>query len=446
MSQRTESLLQRSIDTLKVDVRLVLMLALCGLVMIIDGFDIAALPLALPYITRLWGAAPADFSFALSAVVLGLGVGALVVAPFGDRYGRRPLVIGSVLAIALATLLTATSTNVGGFVGWRLLTGVALGAALPNVTALIAEVVPRGMRATMITLVACGVPVGGTVAGLVVPPLHDLGGWQMIFYAAALGTGALAVLLLWVLPESPKHLLTHRPQDPALARLAGRAGVEVEAWAADARKQATVQAPKVRLPVLQPLARPYWLATSVYYGLYTANAAILYMLASWVPTLLSQVDFSIAQASRMAAAVQFGGLVGGVTISWFLDRGRSVEALLCSYVLVIAALASFSFIAPDPVVWGSLLLVAGGGVSGAHMAILAVGTSFYPPQMLSSAIGLSVAVARLGAIGGPMLGGWLIARGVSSSSFFLLLIVPVCVCIAGVLLIPAVKRSRGLAG
>ncbi|NLB58102.1 MAG: aromatic acid/H+ symport family MFS transporter, partial [Gammaproteobacteria bacterium] len=132
------------------------------------------------------------------------------------------------------------------------------------------------------------------------------------------------------------------------------------------------------------------------------------------------------------------GLVGGVTISWFLDRGRSVEALLCSYALVIAALASFSFIAPDPVVWGSLLLIAGGGVSGAHMAILAVGTSFYPPQMLSAAIGLAVAVARLGAIGGPMVGGWLIAKGVSSSTFFMVLIAPVCVCIVGVLLIPAV--------
>lgn len=444
MSETKDPLLQRIMDARPVDLRLVAMLAMCALVMIIDGYDIAALPLALPYISRLWDVAPADFSFALSAVVLGLGAGALLIAPFGDRYGRRPLIIGSILAIALTTAATALADDVTGFVAWRLLTGAALGAALPNVTALIAEVVPRKIRATMITLVGCGVPVGGTVAGLLVPSLHGIGGWQMIFYAAAAATLLMVVVVVLVLPESPKHLLTHRPDHPALAKLAARSGTTVEALLADARAQPRPDTP-VRLPVLQPLKREYWLATSVYYGLYTANAAILYMLASWVPTLLSQVDFSIAQASRMSAAVQFGGLVGGVLISWFLDRGRSVEALLCSYVLVIAALASFSFIAPDPLVWGSLLLIAGGGVSGAHMAILAVGTSFYPPQMLSSAIGLSVAVARLGAIGGPMLGGWLIARGVTSASFFLVLIVPVCVCIAGVLLIPAVKRSRGLA-
>jgi AAHS family 4-hydroxybenzoate transporter-like MFS transporter len=444
MSKAKESLLQRTMDARPVDARLVAMLAMCALVMIIDGYDIAALPLALPYITRLWEVAPADFSVALSAVVLGLGAGALLVAPFGDRYGRRPLVIGSVLALALTTVATATATGVAGFVVWRLLTGMALGAALPNVTALVAEVAPRKIRATMITLVGCGVPIGGTVAGLIVPGLHGLGGWEMIFYVAGAGTLLMVPVLAVVLPESPKHLLTRRPGHPALEKLARRTGTTVEALLADARAQPAPDRP-ARLPVLQPLRREFWLATSVYYGLYTANAAILYMLASWVPTLLSQVDFSIAQASRMSAAVQFGGLVGGVVISWFLDRGRAVEALLSSYVLVIVALAAFSFIAPDPVVWGSLLLVAGGGVSGAHMAILAVGTSFYPPQMLSSAIGLSVAVARLGAIGGPMLGGWLIARGVGSAQFFLVLIVPVCLCIAGVLLIPAVKRSRGLA-
>jgi AAHS family 4-hydroxybenzoate transporter-like MFS transporter len=91
--------------------------------------------------------------------------------------------------------------------------------------------------------------------------------------------------------------------------------------------------------------------------------------------------------------------------------------------------------------WGALLLVVGGGIAGAHLALMAVGTGFFPPSMLSGAIGLAVAIARVGAIAGPLAGGWIIASGASAQTFLLALAVPVLVCAAGVLLIPAAQRS-----
>lgn len=115
--------------------RLIVSLFLCGLVLFIDGYDLAALPLALPHIATALDIAPARFGFALSAVLLGLGVGAVLLAPLGDRFGRRRTIILSVICIGLLTMATATGTSIGGFIVWRLLTGLALGACLPNVTA-----------------------------------------------------------------------------------------------------------------------------------------------------------------------------------------------------------------------------------------------------------------------------------------------------------------------
>src|SRR5690606_17998019 len=96
---------------------------LCALVMIIDGYDLTAMSLAVPHLVREWGVPPSHFGIALSAAVPGLGAGALLLAPLGDRWGRRPVVIVSTIAIALATLGTATAGSVTELALWRLLTG-----------------------------------------------------------------------------------------------------------------------------------------------------------------------------------------------------------------------------------------------------------------------------------------------------------------------------------
>jgi AAHS family 4-hydroxybenzoate transporter-like MFS transporter len=399
--------------------RLIGTLILCALVMIIDGYDLQAMPLAVPHVVRGWGVEPSGFGVALSAVLVGLGAGALFLGPFGDRLGRRPVVLVSTAAIALATLGTATAGSLAEFAIWRLLTGAALGACLPNVTALVAELAPRHRRAGLLVITSCGVSLGGMAAGFVAPSLVGLGGWQMIFTVSGIGTlGLVALLFLW-LPESPKFV-------------AARAEL-VAGGAASAEPRGSV---------LAPLARAHRFATFVFAGLYMVNALALYMVSSWVPTILPQAGFSLAEAARMAGLVQGGGLVAALALSWFLDKSWTVAGLMGGYLLVAACLVAFSLTPPAPLSWGSLLLVVGGGIAGAHLALMAVGTSFYPPWILSSAIGIAVAVARIGAIAGPMLGAWLIAEGASPQTFFLVLMIPVLVCAAGVVLIPKAQRGQ----
>jgi AAHS family 4-hydroxybenzoate transporter-like MFS transporter len=392
---------------------LALTFILCALVGAIDGYDLAAMPLAVPHVVREWAILPASFSLSLAAVLIGLGAGAILLAPLGDRHGRRPAVLAATAAIALAMAGTATATSVDQFTLWRLLTGTALGVCLPNVTALVSELAPPHRRASVLTLVFCGVPIGGMAAGLVAPPLVALGGWQAIFIASAAFTLMLIPLLVIGMPESPKFLSVSR-QEAVL---------------------------KPRVSMLAPLGRGYRVATAVFVGLFTMNALSLYMLTSWIPTLLPQAGFSLAAGARMAAIVQVGGLVAGLLLSWFLDRASTVVTLVAGYLIVAVCLAAFSLLPPSAVGWGILLLIVGGGISGAHLALMAVGTGFYPPQMLSSAIGLAVAVARLGAIAGPLIGGWAIARAFGPEVFFLLLMLPILICAAGALLIPSAERA-----
>jgi AAHS family 4-hydroxybenzoate transporter-like MFS transporter len=339
--------------------------------------------------------------------------------------------------LAVATIVTAWSGSIEAFAVWRLLTGLALGACLPNVTALVSELAPKRRRASMLVAVSCGISVGAVLAGLIVPWIVAWGGWPAIFTVCGGFTVLLAAALWYGLPESPR-LLLERGDAGALERLTRRLKLDPASEDAPALPVAAMPAPRPSL--LAPLTRHFRVATAVFVGLVTINAFNLYLLVSWLPTLLPEAGFTIDQAARLTAVVQFGGLAGGLLLSWFIDRSSTVKTLLVSYGLVILALLGFSLLPPTMIGWGGLLLIVGAGVAGGSLAIIAVGTSFYPPQLLSSALGIAIAVARLGAIAGPLGGGWLMARSAAPPTFMLVAIVPAAICAALVLLIPAARR------
>ena len=429
------SAIDRAIDDMRVNRTLVTALTVCALVMIIDGFDLAAMPMTVPYMATALSLAPADFGPALAALPVGMGAGAVLLGPLGDRLGRRPVAICHLLLVAVATLGTATASTHIGFLLWRLLTGLGLGGCLPNITALVAEISPRRIRARMITATGVGASVGGFAGGLVIPPLVAAGGWHAPFLFAGGAILLLAVLLLATLPESPKFYAARRPDAPAFGLLARRLGLsDVAEYALP-----VMDTPKVSLiAIFEPR---YRLATAVFATVYTVNAVSLYMLSSWLSTILPRAGFSLGDAARLTGLMQAGGLFGGVVISIFLDRGHAARSLVGAYVCVLVALASFSVLSAQSLGWGALLLVVGGGITGGHLALLAVGASLYPSAMLTSAFGFAVAVARVGAVGGPLIGQLLVARGASAQIFLLSVSIPVLICIAGLVFLAPAQRS-----
>src|SRR5690606_2986916 len=145
-----------------------------------DGYDLNAMPLAVPRLQDTLGLEASAFGWVFSVVLVGLGAGAALLAPLGDRIGRRPLIVFGCLVVSLATLATATADSIPEFLLWRLITGVGLGACLPNCTALSAELAPERLRATLMSLVSAGIVLGALGAGMSAPYVVGLGGWQAL--------------------------------------------------------------------------------------------------------------------------------------------------------------------------------------------------------------------------------------------------------------------------
>ena len=75
------------------------------------------------------------------------------------------------------------------------------------------------------------------------------------------------------------------------------------------------------------------------------------------------------------------------------------------------------------------MLVAGGGIAGAHTAIVPLAAKGFPSDVLASAIGIGVAATRIGAIGGSMAGGQLLEAGFTPAQFFAAIAIPVACCL-----------------
>ena len=388
-------------------------------IMIIDGYDIGAMPIVVPHLAQLWRVEPAAFGPVLSAVVIGLGLGAFLLAPLGDRLGRRATTVASLALISFATLGTSWSTTVGQLFWWRLATGTGLGACLPNVLAILAQIVPARRRASSMTIVSCGIPLGAAGAGLVVPWLMAGRGWQAAFHMPALLMFAVTIMVALCLRHLPM---------PA----GGRPPVRREGrwrW--------------TDLPVLAPLGQGMMLRTMIFSGLFCCNALAMYMLSSWLPTLLGKAGFAFEAAARLASLVQLGGLFGGLLLAVQIDRQRTNGALLTGYALVALGLLALALVAPDATWWGILLLLIGAGVGGAHMALPAVAANIYPAAMLSAGIGLAVTIARVGAMAGPMAGAWLVRADVPVAGFFLAVLAPVGACALCVLAFARARLANG---
>jgi MFS transporter, AAHS family, 4-hydroxybenzoate transporter len=378
---------------------------LCALIVLLDGYDLQAMGLAVPALGQQWHLLPSAFTLAQSASLLGLGLGSAFIAPLGDRLGRRPLLLAGLAIILLTSLGAATATGPGQLAVWRLLIGLGLGVGQSNASALTAEYAPLARRATIMTLMGVCVALGGVLAGLTAPQVIAAAGAQGLFLVGA-ALPLLALLATAVgLRESPAIVSSQAPI---------RGGT--------------------LLALLRPPYRDRTLRLWLVYGL---SAMLLYFLFSWLPVFLINAGWSPARAAHGIALLQFGGILGSLVQAWLVDRRRTIAALVGGYGTTLITALLFAIPGSTPA-WPVLLVFMGSGVAGVVMSIIALGAIFYPPEIRATGFGWAGAITRVGAVLGPLAGGWIIAAGVSSRTTLGLIAVPALLCIAATL---AMRRT-----
>lgn len=392
----------------------IIALILLGGVFIMEGFDIAAMGIAVPRLEGALGLDPANFGWVFTGILVGLGVGGATLAPLGDRFGRRALIVAGCLATGLFTLATSTATTTTAFLLWRFLTGFALGACLPNVSALSSEIAPARLRATVMAVVSAGIPVGLFIAGVFAPTIIAAWGWQGLFYVPG-GFAVLLAAVLWLTLEG---------------------GAPASAVAKGARVKGA------KLPQLTLFSAPWAFPFAVFASILGLNALNLYLLNSWLPTVLPQAGLTLDDAAQVAGVANLAGLAIGIGFSILIDNWKKGPALMLLFGCMAASFAVIGLTAPDQTRWTLLLMVGVGGANAGGMVLPGLAAHLFPAGLLSSAVGMGVLVARLGAFAGPPLGAAMLAADVPAQTFLGVSAIPALACVLVALLVARALRVK----
>lgn len=376
----------------------------------LDGFDVLAMTFAAPDIAAAWGVGPAQLGVALSAGLVGMALGSLVLAPLGDRWGRKPLIISCLALMTLGMGLTATATGIYGLCFWRVVTGFGIGGMLAAINAVAAEFANERRRELCIALMTIGYPVGGLIGGLIVADFIIPYGWQSVFLFGTAITALFVPVVCFLLPESIDFLSrrgdarARRKIDILLAKMGHPAmPAQVAADAPPAEPGGNVAA------LLGPRYRR---VTIVLVSAYFLHMLTFYFFSGWLPKLMSDLGYTTPDAIRTSALMSLGGVIGGLVFGWLAPRTGLVRLLVGAMLatsggfFLFGAAAGLTAIQTIAFVTGVVLF---GGIVGLY-ALLA---RSFPAELRVTGTGIAIGIGRGGAIVGPVVGGLLIAQGVS---------------------------------
>ncbi|WP_438019467.1 MFS transporter [Sorangium sp. So ce315] len=353
-------------------------LSLCFLITLLEGFDIQAIGVAAPRLIPALGLSPGQAGVVFGAGMAGLVCGALGGGWMADRMGRKPLLMIAVGVFGLFTLATVVAGGPLSLGLYRFLAGVGLGAAMPTLVAVALEIAPPDRRTRTTTLMFSGMPAGGALAALFAASFLDRFGWQSIFVAG----GVLPLLLLPVMA-----LLMPDSRAAAAAGGAARPGA-VQALFGHGRLLVTVLA---------------WFT----FGL---TLLVLYLLLNWLPSLVAAKGLGGVGGARAAFAFNVGSVVGCWVIGVLVDRLGPRLPIIAAYPalgLSLFGLAGADSLLPVLVLAG----LAGFFLLGAQYSLYGVIPLYYPAPARGLATGASIAVGRVGSIGGPLVAGHLLGQG-----------------------------------
>jgi len=370
----------------------------CVLAAFCEGFDLQAAGVAAQGLVPDLRPTGGELGNFFSASTLGLSIGALIGGRLSDSLGRKGTLITSIALFGVFSILTAAAPDIRLLTGARLLTGLGLGGAFPTLVALVNEHSAPDRRRANVALVYSGMPLGGAFVSLMSmlsAPAH----WRSIFLTGGVAPILLVPLMLWAVRESPAFVKITRPEPPR------------------ARAASAGPTPH-RAHFMEIFAEGRALATLLLWVSCFLGLLTLYLLLSWLPTLLVDSGFTKPQAAGAQIGFNVGGALAAFVLGRLLEGGLRNASILVTFIGTPILVFVLSRGPSDLALVVIVVFALGCGVIAGQGYFYASAAHSYPTSIRGSGAGATVAAGRLGSIVGPKLGGILKAAGHSPAQWF----------------------------
>jgi AAHS family 4-hydroxybenzoate transporter-like MFS transporter len=406
-------------------------IVVCFLIALMDGFDTQAIGFAAPAISSSLHIPITAFGQVFSAGLLGAMLGAFILGPLADHFGRRRMLTGSVVAFSLFSLFTPHAPDLFWLLLCRFFAGLGLGGAIPNFLALASEYAPRRIRGFLTGLLFAGFPLGGATGAVTSAHLLPLYDWPALFYVGGTIPLLLAAVVASTFPE-PLQFLLRRPDGQR------RVGAIVRRIAPDATAEGAVYVDSEeqpgRLPVRQLFASGRATPTLLLWIAFSMCFMLLIALVLWTPALLRQAGVGGPQATLVVGLVNLGSVAGTALGGRLVDRFDPSIVLPLLFTAGAFGVASLGYDTGSVTLLGLPAALSGFSLGAASSGLLGVAVLIYPSMIRATGVGWAMALGRMGQAIGPLVIGVLLAGGLAPHRIFLWWAVP-ALCGAGAVML-----------
>ncbi|MEX0557371.1 MFS transporter [Raoultella terrigena] len=408
--------------------KLVVFLGFC--VIALDGFDIAIMGFIAPTLKQEWGVTNHELGFVISAALIGLALGAIFSGPLADWLGRKKIIVNSVFFFGFWTIATAFSQNIDQMIFFRFMTGLGLGAAMPNMGTLVSEYAPERRRSFIITIIFCGFTFGAAAGGFSASWLIPRFGWHSLMALGGVLPILFAPVLIWKLPESVRFLVIKGAPAARVRTILRRL---YPGQIADDAEFTLPEQPVSGSAMRIVLSRRYRFGSLMLWLVYFMGLFLVYLLGSWLPTLVKEVGMTVSQAAIMTAIYQAGGTLGSLFAGWLMDRINPHRALAVIFAVGGLFTMAMGYAAASFTLLCLLAFISGACLNGGNTGMNALSARFYPTQARATGSSWMHGIGRVGAIISAFAGAEMMALNLSFESVFLILGIPAALTVAGLI-------------
>lgn len=371
----------------------------------LDGFDVLSSAFAAPGISKEWGIPRSELGIVLSAELVGMGFGSIILGGFADKGGRKLAMLICLAVMAVGMYMAHAAQAVWPLTTWRFITGLGIGGMLAATNAVVAETTSKASRSLAMALYVIGYPLGGVIGGFAAQGWllveYD---WRAVFLFGATVTAVMIPLVFLLVPETPAYYAANRPKD-ALDKI-NRSLRALSQPPIDALPPVDDKGPKPK--VTDILSKPglrkvTWMLA---FG-YMLHTLTFYYILKFAVQIVADSGFTQPEAASTLTYANIGGAVGGGLFGFLLKKWDIKGPTIAASLLGVVAVAWFGMGHGELGSWRLAGFLCMFFLNAAIVGYYAAFARGFPAYARATGTGFVLGVGRAGAAGSPIIAGFL---------------------------------------
>jgi AAHS family benzoate transporter-like MFS transporter len=382
-----------------------------------EGYNLFLYGAVLPLLAEEWGLTEFMAGVIGSCGLLGMMFGAIIFGAAAGKFGKKRTLMLAVLLFSIFTFLGGTAAGPLVFSFFRFCCGLGLGGALPNIVALVTDYAPGKLQKAMVSIMLCGIQIGGLLGPAVSLLTLEKYGWRATLWLG----GATIILLPFLqkfLPEAYTFLL-ERERETELEILLRKIRPErnFDISTAAAQIKTVVTEPETRADGASRYNMCAFLLV------FFMTLLLIYGLGTWLPELMIRGGNSLGSSLVFLIFLNCGSIICTFPLAALAEMWRPRVLLVIIYALGAVLLISLGFPHSPPFLYAAVFFL-GACTHGAQNLANAYVSQYYPPETRSGKLGLCNGIGRVGAIFGMTFWGFLLQQNLPLRTIYIIFAVP----------------------